>query len=818
MRKLSLLLVISLLVVIAFAGVAFAEQAKYKTVYDSDGDGNVDSFKASYSSTTVPTTYDDTNLERLIPENKFNPDGVTNYPYEIYLPNEKDPAKYRIHTNYTKDTDACASCHATHTAVGKSLLQWYTVYDTCMACHDGTVTTTYNVWGGEIGTTEQPTFGGMFGGTESASSHNVVGTVTIGAAPGGSIVEEIVITEAGEEIKRWSDEFGCESCHTPHGQGGNARILHPDPNGWATKNKPKEGFEYKGTLTDAPGTGFYDTGAGYVVYQNGEAKQLIVGYPYDPVIVDKTTGEPIEGVTIDNSKGYSVLNGLTTNARVYATPALKVTMNITNYLGKVGSDKKEQVEHLSGMNTYCGACHTDYNTEDVEKSGSNLSGTYSQAYRHKMGESARIGIRNYENLPDFRAANMRMESGKLYCLTCHVAHGTSKDYWERTIGDQGGTNAFADSQLVEISGSSALKRAPNMGTCEACHDKSSQNEGYAENTGTQNKVTLVVGTSDKGGTFSSVGAEFVGKEACAECHADYVESFNQTAHANMLSLTTAAEKSSWAEQLGFTDADNDGIKERTYENGMTFTEDDLVLNLNAKKDGVVAVGPDDKLYILAEAGEEFAEPEQYGCVGCHVTPKDSFGGPDYTWTEFKAALDNGEMELGIQCEDCHGSGSKHVQTPSEKNILNPADFSMQDQSNDSTVGCGRCHGKRHHQGEFWQAISVDWNNSHEEEEWEKGLVGPSAHYISGAVSCATCHDAHAVMEDVSRDGKQKEVQLKMEVRSLCNACHGDVLSTAEDFDKQLPLKINGMPGHLFDGNGLPEGADYEVEHEHGVIE
>ena len=55
----------------------------------------------------------------------FTADGVTNYPYEIYLPNETNPASYRIHSNYAKNTDACASCHATHTAVGDSLLQWY---------------------------------------------------------------------------------------------------------------------------------------------------------------------------------------------------------------------------------------------------------------------------------------------------------------------------------------------------------------------------------------------------------------------------------------------------------------------------------------------------------------------------------------------------------------------------------------------------------------------------------------------------------------------------------------------------------------------
>ena len=93
----------------------------------------------------------------------FTNDGKAGYPNEIYLPNEGTPADYRIHSNYAATTDACASCHSTHTAVGEALLQWGTVYDTCMACHDGSVSTTYDVKGGQIANTGMPTFGGVFG-------------------------------------------------------------------------------------------------------------------------------------------------------------------------------------------------------------------------------------------------------------------------------------------------------------------------------------------------------------------------------------------------------------------------------------------------------------------------------------------------------------------------------------------------------------------------------------------------------------------------------------------------------------------------------
>ncbi len=224
MRKLSIMVMVCLALVMVFAGEAFAEQAKY-----TKADG-----QSGYLPTTVTTIYD---IYGTINPTKFTADGTTNYPYEIYLPNEQRPDKYRIHSNYSKNTDACASCHATHTAVGKSLLQWYTVYDTCMACHDGTVTTTYNVEDGKIRNSDQPAFGGMFGTgqEEFVSNHNVTGALEIAAAPGGSsVANDIYIVGQNQEEKyqktQWASEFGCESCHSPHGQGGNARILNADPN------------------------------------------------------------------------------------------------------------------------------------------------------------------------------------------------------------------------------------------------------------------------------------------------------------------------------------------------------------------------------------------------------------------------------------------------------------------------------------------------------------------------------------------------------------------------------------------------------------
>ncbi|GAW91829.1 cytochrome c3 family protein [Calderihabitans maritimus] len=834
MKKIALVTLLVLGLTCLFAGAAWAEQAKLHNVDESGS--VVGGYEFYFLPTTVEQVYDEGHLSRLQSDSKFNADGYTYYPYEIYLPNEGKPEDYRIHSNYTKDTDACASCHATHTAVGPGLLQWTNVYKTCMACHDGTVTTTYNVQEGVIGTSSTPTFGGMFGGEingtyEDLSNHNVTGAVNIAAAPGGSTVPVYAdVDQMGTEEPasknqpvQWGVQFGCESCHNPHGQGGNARILNPDPNGWATLNKMTE----IATQT-AEGT--------YVVYPADDSQMfwspdtpyyMLRGYPYK--IEVKVNGQAVE-FTADSSKGYTEITlAQPTNDPVEVTfyPALRVTMDIDNYL-----QSDEIVKHKSGINAFCGACHTDYNTEKVwtrdglHPGSDAMNGTYSQAYRHAVGveydynESGPAFIGNGDTYQEF----LKLEEGKITCLTCHLAHGTSKDYWTRTLGNAeyiGAENTWTDDEMDEIAGSSALKRMPNMGTCEACHEKAVANQGYAAAvTGgevtTDPYVDRVKGIDD--GQFSPEGAEFAGKEACAGCHADIVASFNETAHANMLTFTTAEERDEWVTKLGW----NDDQKEYPVAGGsgsVTITKDDLVLNLNWNKDGVIGRGDDDRLYILAEAGEVFTEAEQYGCVKCHITPKDKFAG-DYTWTEFKAAIDTGEMELGIQCEDCHGNGSKHVQTPSAKNILNPANFTMQQQSdNSSEVGCGRCHGGRHHQGEFWNNVSVDWNNNHEEDSWEGDVgTGPSPHYISGVVSCATCHDPHGSVDDYSRNDEKKEgVQLKMTVRALCNSCHENMLVDKADFDQYLPLKANGMPGHLFNGNGKPDQAPDPV-HEHRVVE
>lgn len=125
----------------------------------------------------------------------------------------------RTHGEYHNNTNSCASCHQTHTGASKSLLFKDGVYNTCSACHDGTLGF-YNVFEShsELGSA------GTFGGTEAGnmSVHLANGATKLSAAPGGNL----------NGTGSWTKEFNCASCHSPHGSYSD-RLLHYSPNSMA---------------------------------------------------------------------------------------------------------------------------------------------------------------------------------------------------------------------------------------------------------------------------------------------------------------------------------------------------------------------------------------------------------------------------------------------------------------------------------------------------------------------------------------------------------------------------------------------------------
>ncbi len=776
--KKCLILVLSVLLVTVFAGTAIAAQQKL----DPAGSDT----KGSY----LPTP------------KEFNADNKSNYPLEIYLPNELDPSAYRIHSNYSKNTDACASCHATHTAVGESLLQWGSVYDTCIACHDGTISSTYDVVGGNIAGTTKVTYGGMFGtGKEgSFSSHNVQEAVNISAAPGGTSDSTNVNPVTGQ-VASWNVQFGCESCHSPHGQGGNARILSPDPNGiaWQKYNKG----ETKGvTLTEIT-PGEYKT-----VDSAGKAYFWIKGYPYSLKTVIYENGSPLtnDKYTVDNSNGqYTVIKfnkGYTPAGSLTADfiPALKVDMQITDYLKDT-----ENIVYKSGMNSFCGACHTDYNTEKVNGSGHTSSGTYTEAYRHKVGFT-------WYDTAKLTANNMPLESGKATCTTCHFAHGANDELWSRTVGADWGT---------EQAGSSALKRLPNMGTCETCHEKGAGAEGYN---------TVVASSSST--VMNAPEAEYVGSGKCESCHSKHFTGWKSTLHSQMMRteiLPVALDPNS---ATGW----KNGEVLKNNQTGATHSPSDVVMTIGSKWKQRFLVGNETTGYQFLDKQWNIVKGvwESYGqkanweqqCTTCHTT---GYRITSYSEDPASATISitHKFIEKSIGCEACHGPGSNHVKAPSDVNIWNPAKQSAQAQS----LACGYCHvrmesalyktkkgatlgwredaaapvGQIYKPGDDWtqwatvpgldgnfadyyqgspttsQAAS-DFQNmfypangsgkydSKKHHQQYQEFV-QSKHFATNTMSCNTCHSSHS--KNANRS------QLKLTAAQTCATCHGTTMNLTQ---------------------------------------
>ncbi|MCL5993192.1 MAG: cytochrome c3 family protein [Firmicutes bacterium] len=157
---------------------------------------------------------------------------------EVYLgfaPLIRNVPGQLTHTAFQLNTNSCASCHMTHTAVGANLLIRNTTTNTCFACHDGTMgflnvnapATGTAIGAGMGGSVAAGTFG--VNSTRTPSMHNVLGGVTISGAPGGNRMN--TDEQAGAS---WSEDFTCTSCHAPHGSH-SIRLLHGNPNNVALR-------------------------------------------------------------------------------------------------------------------------------------------------------------------------------------------------------------------------------------------------------------------------------------------------------------------------------------------------------------------------------------------------------------------------------------------------------------------------------------------------------------------------------------------------------------------------------------------------------
>ncbi len=236
-----------------------------------------------------------------------------------------------------------------------------------------------------------------------------------------------------------------------------------------------------------------------------------------------------------------------------------------------------------------------------------------------------------------------------------------------------------------------------------------------------------IGPVGPAGEDASASQTYVGSETCGSCHEEIFAKFSLSAHPHALKAIDGTPP-----QFPFDELTN-GVPNPP--EGYSWNDISYVIGgfgwkvRFLKDDGYLIAGEADAPTQYNFANEEvgktaewvaghIAEEEIFDCARCHTTGyapqghQDNREGIQGTWAY-----------EGIQCEACHGPGSRHSADP--MGVFMPVDRASQ--------MCGDCHSREN------PAI-IDALNGFEEQYVHYDGLFNSKHF---ALSCVTCHDPHA---------------------------------------------------------------------------
>ncbi|MBT2729635.1 cytochrome c3 family protein [Bacillus sp. ISL-75] len=507
MRKFSLGFLLSIMMVFMFAAAASAA---------SDANNNPGNHNAKMNPGTKGTSLENAN---------DTANGVDTNDGTTASTVRKNLAGHNTHTSYQNNTNSCASCHQTHTAKGDQLLFADGVYQTCTACHDGTLGF-YNVFsdGSLTATSAKTTGAGTFGGSHGSSMHMANDTVKINAAPGGNPLGDADKTKG----TMWGESFNCASCHAPHGSYSD-RLLQYNPNGIGAMPASQGGMQLENVpVVDAlPAV---DAAAPAVVLlrtedavadANGHKKVTVAQYNKGASTYTKSTSPWLYGYdnrtngltywsrlvksddtiaaygstsgvyfSYDHAEAYSTstagADALKTAGKGFLARPVVVKMAKNGFdvvqsayfagapLAQFGGKTEQQLKDLG----YKVGTDTDKTVTNVGVQMSKFCAACHTDYLQASsdGKKSHFGTAT-------EAYRHSTNSDSYTCVRCHYSHGTDayimKDSLGRTIADltatggqYEGNEAGALGYMQDNNASSALKKFTNMSVCWACHNSS----------------------------------------------------------------------------------------------------------------------------------------------------------------------------------------------------------------------------------------------------------------------------------------------------------------------------------------------------------
>jgi hypothetical protein len=256
---------------------------------------------------------------------------------------------------------------------------------------------------------------------------------------------------------------------------------------------------------------------------------------------------------------------------------------------------------------------------------------------------------------------------------------------------------------------------------------------------------------------SNGGASYVGGAACRSCHPDIAELDRLHGHGQALKPVFGAAPRFPAgagvpiTPLGLTFMDVSYLLGGYIHNAFYIDIDGFVLTdgvLGTESQYVLALPAIGRDAGLAEYLPEVAEPKPFGfeCIRCHTTGPQPFTPERPLNQDNRPGIQGTWVEAGVQCEACHGPGSRHVNNPAARDLY----------VNSSVELCQQCHLS----GD--DVTRVEVANGFIKSNTQAAELRASGGHSD--FDCGFCHDPHAS----SRYDRTRGI------RNDCTVCHGDV--------------------------------------------
>jgi hypothetical protein len=260
-----------------------------------------------------------------------------------------------------------------------------------------------------------------------------------------------------------------------------------------------------------------------------------------------------------------------------------------------------------------------------------------------------------------------------------------------------------------------------------------------------------VGAQGPAGDPASASQTYVGSEQCAGCHEDKYETFELSGHPYKLTKVEDGQAPAFPH-----DDLTGGVQEPP--EGYTWNDVSYVIGgfawkaLFLDQNGYIITGDENGATQYNFANESLGtgaewvafhagEQTPYDCGACHTT--------GYTPDGHQDGLEGvaGSWAFpGVQCEACHGPGSRHAEDPYGVAMVVDRD----------SQACGECH----------------YRDDKSLIEASDGFVQNHAQYDElynskkFALSCVTCHDPHA-----SAVYADEQLNPDQGIRQRCETCH-----------------------------------------------